>query len=223
MNAPTGAALILAVTRHELRIVLRNRWVLVYAAIFAVLTTAVSYFGLAVIELTGFQGFERTSISLLNLVLYIVPLASMLIAVQSFSREGGTTDQLFCEPVSRAQIVWGKLLGLGLANALATVLGFGFTGFLIASRVGLYGFRSYAVLVAFTILVALAFSSLAALLTILARRSSRAYAVILVVWFVLVLLFDLAIIGLSFLLPEGYANRAAFAGLFANPVDAARV
>ncbi len=209
--------------RHELRIVLRNRWVLLYAAIFAVLATAVSYFGLAVVELTGLQGFERTSISLLNLVLYIVPLASMLMAVQSFSREGGATEQLFCEPVSRAEIVTGKLAGLGVANVLATVLGFGFTGVLIAARVGIAGFRSYLVLVGFTILIAFVFTSLSAMLTILMNRTNRAYAVVLVVWFLLVLLFDLMVIGLSFLLPEGYANRVAFTGLFLNPVDAARV
>ena len=39
----------------------------------------------------------------------------------------------------------------------------------------------------------------------------------------MVLLFDLLIIGLSFVLPDTMANRTAFAGVFLNPIDATRV
>lgn len=202
---------------------LRNRWILAYAAVFAALTLAISYFGLSIIEFTGFQGFQRTTASLLNLVLYIVPLVSMLMAVQSLSVEGGTTEQLFTEPVTRAEILLGKIAGLVGANILATLFGFGLTGLLIARRVGTAGLSSYIILVGMAILVGIVFSALAAVLAISLRRSLRAYAAVLVVWFVLVLLFDLLIIGLSFLLPEHLANRTAFAGLFVNPVDAARV
>ncbi|MCP5114400.1 MAG: ABC transporter permease subunit [bacterium] len=212
-----------AIARHELRITLRSRWVLVYAMVFAALTLAVSYFGLAVIEFTGFQEFDRTAVSLLNLVLYIVPLATMLMAVQSFRPEGGATDQLFAEPVTRAEILLGKLAGLSAAHVLATVLGFSFTGVLIVSKVGPQGLSSYLVLVGFTILVGIVFLALATMLAVLTHRSARTYAVVLVAWFVAVLLFDLVIVGLSFLLPEFWANRTAFAGVFLNPIDATRV
>ena len=124
------------IARHELRIVLRSRWVPVYALIFASLTFAVSYFGLTVVEYTGFQEFDRTAVSLLNLVLYVVPLATMLMAVQSFRDEGGATDQLFTEPVTKGEIVLGKLIGLSLAHILATVVGFGLTGVMIGIEVG---------------------------------------------------------------------------------------
>jgi Cu-processing system permease protein len=215
--------IVTTIIRQELRVTLRSRWVLVYAAIFAVLALAVSYFGLAVIEFTGFQEFDRTAVSLLNLVLYIVPLATMLMAVQSFRTEGGATDHLFAEPVTVTEIVLGKVFGLMGAHVLATVLGFSFTGVLVGAKVGTRGISSYLILVSFTILVGMAFAAVASLLTIIAGRGARAYAVVLVAWFVIVLLFDLVIIGLSFALPENWANRTAFAGVFLNPVDAARV
>ncbi|MHC4550453.1 MAG: ABC transporter permease [Planctomycetota bacterium] len=209
--------------RHELRIVLRSRWLAAYALIFAALTLAVSYFGLTVIEFTGFQEFDRTAVSLLNLVLYVVPLATMLMAVQSFREEGGATDQLFAEPVTKGEIVLGKLAGLSAAHVLATIVGFGLTGVLVGLEVGDRGLASYLVLVGFTILVGVVFLALSALLAVLSRRRARAYAVVLVTWFFLVLLFDLLVIGLSFLLPEAWANRIAFVGVFVNPVDATRV
>ncbi|MHC4224541.1 MAG: ABC transporter permease [Planctomycetota bacterium] len=198
------------IARHELRIVLRSRWVAVYALVFAALTLAVSYFGLTIIEFTGFQEFDRTAVSLLNLILYVVPLATMLMAVQSFREEGGATDQLFTEPVTKGEIVLGKLAGLSMAH-------------LVGIEVGDRGLESYLVLVGFTVLVGMVFLALSALLAILSGRRGRAYAVVLVAWFFLVLLFDLLIIGLSFILPEAWANRVAFLGVFLNPVDATRV
>jgi len=203
--------------------VLRARWVGAYVAVFAALTLAVSYFGLAVIEIAGFQEFDRTAVSLLNLVLYVVPLAVMLMAVQGFREEGGATDQLFTEPISRTEIVLGKLMGLGAAHVLATLLGFGVTGVLIAWKVGTAGILSYVVLVGFTILAGAVFLPLGALLTILSGRRTRSYAVVLVAWFFLILLFDLVAIGLAFVLPEAWGNRVAFLGVFLNPADATRV
>lgn len=211
------------IARQELRVLLRSRWVLLYSAVFAVLTSGVSYFGLAVVEFTGFQSFDRTAVSLLNLVLYIVPLATMLMAVQSFRPEGGITEQLLAEPATRAEIVVGKLAGLAGAHLLATLLGFGFTGALIAIKVGTYGLPAYLAVVVYTLLVGLVFLALGSLITLLARRGLRAYALVMVTWFVLVLLFDLLVVGATFLLPEAWANRLAVGALFANPVDATRV
>ena len=216
-------ATVAAIARQELRVLLRSRWVLAYTAVFAVLTFGVGYFGLAVIEYAGFQSLDRTAVSLLNLVLYLVPLATLLMAVQSFRPEGGVTEQLLAEPVTAAEIVLGKLAGLAGAHALSVLVGFGLTGALIAVRAGTGGLRAYLAVVAFTLLVGLVFSALGALLTLLARRSLRAYALVLVAWFVLVLLFDLVVIGLTFAVPERWANRLALAALFANPVDATRV
>lgn len=211
------------IARHELRIVLRNRWIQVYAGVFALLTLAVGYFGLAVIEFTGFQEFDRTAVSLVNLSLYIVPLAAMLMAVPSFRSEGGAGDQLFTEPVTLHEIVFGKLIGLSIAHLLATILGFSFTGILIAAKVGNRGLGGYIALIGFTVLVGIVFIALSSMLTVLFGRGPRSYAVVLMAWFALVLLFDLLIVGGSFLLPEQWANRTALAGVFLNPVDATRV
>ena len=44
MSALPDWWIVLTIARHELRITLRSRWIVIYAAIFAVLTLAVSYF-----------------------------------------------------------------------------------------------------------------------------------------------------------------------------------
>jgi Cu-processing system permease protein len=137
----------------------------------------------------------------------------MLMAVQSSRAEGGATDQLYAEPVTVAEIVLGKVAGLWTAHILATVIGFSFTGVLVGARAGTSGLSAYLTLVGFTILLGVVFVALSSMLTILSHRGTRAYAVVLVTWFALVLLFDLMIIGVSFVLPEVWANRTAFAGV----------
>lgn len=214
---------ILTIARQDVVLALRQRWVAVYGAVLATLTLAVAYFGLVVVELTGWQDFERTAMSLLSLVLYIVPLGSMLLAVQSFRSDGGATDQLFAEPVTRTEVWLGKVLGLAVVQALACLLAFGFTGVVIGYQVGTLGLQAYVILVASTLLTGTVFVALGSLLSVLAGRTTRAYAVVLAAWFALVLLFDLLVIGVSFLVPELWANRLAIGGVLVNPVDAARV
>ena len=216
-------AVVATLARLELKVLLRSPWVLAYAVVLAVLVFAVSYFGLAVVELVGLQQLDRTAVSLIHLMLYLVPLGSMLMAVPSFRTEGGVTEQLLSEPVTRTEIVLGKLAGLSGAHSLAVLLGFAFTGVLIGARVGGRGLGAYLAVVAFSLLVGMVFLSLSTLLTVLAGRGVQAYALVLVVWFVMVLLFDLGVVGLAFALPERAANRMAVTAVFVNPVDGARV
>ena len=215
--------IVCAIGRQEVRIILRNRWVLAYALILAALSFAVAYFGLAVIEFTGFQSFQRVAVSLLNLALYLIPLGAMLMTVQSFRPEGGATDQLFSEPVTVGEIVIGKTLGLMASHLLATVLGLSFTGILVGSRNSLEGLGAYLTLLAFSLLTGAVFISVAVLLSVLSHREVKAYALILVTWFFAVILYDLLVIGINFLVPEYWGNRLSTAAVFMNPVDAARV
>jgi len=68
------------------------------------------------------------------------------------------------------------------------------------------------------------FLGLAALLAAAAigRRRTRALALALVVWFVAVVLFDVAALGLASLLPSGPASRVLIMAVIVNPVDAVR-
>jgi Cu-processing system permease protein len=53
-------------------------------------------------------------------------------------------------------------------------------------------------------------------------RRTRALAVALVIWFVAVVLYDIAVLGVASLLKAGSASRLLVWATLANPVDAAR-
>ena len=84
------------IARLELTINIRNRWTLIFAFTFAALVVAIAYFGLVTAGTVGFQGFLRTSASLLNLVLYIVPLVALVMGTMSFTSEKSSGDLLVC-------------------------------------------------------------------------------------------------------------------------------
>jgi Cu-processing system permease protein len=214
---------IATIARQELVVNIRNKWILTFAAAFAVLILAISYFGLATAGAVGFQGFTRTSASLLSLVLYVVPLIALTMGTLSFTSERSVSELLFAQPVTRTEILLGKLAGLFASMVTATLIGFGTGGFVIATRAGSEGAGRYPLFVALSLLLALAFLSLSGLVAFLFQRKARAFGVTLILWFFFVVFYDLLVIGGSFLLKERTANVFIFASLFGNPVDMVRV
>ncbi|HEX7296860.1 MAG TPA: ABC transporter permease subunit [Pyrinomonadaceae bacterium] len=211
------------IARQELVVSIRNRWTLVFAAVFGVLVLSISYFGLVTGGAVGFQGFARTSASLLNMVLYIVPLVALTMGTQSFTSEKSVSELLFAQPITRGEILLGKLLGLFASIFTAMLIGFGIGGFIIGSQAGTEGSAQYPALVGFSLLLALIFLSLSAFISTLCRRKTKAFGVSLFIWFFFVLFYDLLVIGLTFMLKEHTANVFIFGSLFGNPVGMVRV
>ena len=211
------------IARQELVINIRNRWTLVFAAVFGALVLAISYFGLVTGGNVGFQGFARTSASLLNMVLYIVPLVALVMGTHSFTSETGASELLFSQPVTRGEILLGKFLGLFASIFIATLIGFGLAGITIAAKAGTEGAWRYPAFVLFSLLLALIFLSLSAFISAICQLKAKALGVALFAWFFFVLFYDLLVIGGTLLFKEHTANSLIFGSLFGNPVDMVRV
>lgn len=207
---------------EEFRVNSRNRWIIAFGWLFALLTLAVSYFGMVTTAQVGFQGFTRTTASLLNLVLYLVPMVALVMGVLSFSAEGGS-ELLLAQPVTRTQVLVGKLAGIYSALVVALLFGFSASGLVIALQAGGEGIGRYVFFVAHTLLLALVFAVLGSLVSIAASNRARAIGAALAIWFFFVVFYDLLIIGAGFLFRERTANLIIFLSLFGNPVDLARV
>jgi len=212
------------VARQELVLAVRSRWTQIFAIVFAALALAVAASGYVLSGGHGVQDFARTAASLVQLVLLVVPLTSLMIGVLSLAPERGAAELLFSQPVSRRTILLGKLLGLFEALVGAQALGFGAAGVVIFSQSGDEGLAGFLMLFGASALLTAIFLGVAALLaaTAIGRRRTRALALALVVWFVAVVLFDVAALGLASLLPSGPASRVLIVGVLVNPVDAVR-
>ena len=210
--------------QEELVLALRSRWTQIFAVVFGVLSFAVAGAGYVLSGGHGVQDFARTAVSLVQLVLLLVPLTALLIGVLSLAPDRGAAELLFSQPVSRRTILLGKLLGLFQALAAAQAVGFGAAGAVVYGQSGSEGLGGFLLLVAASLVTTAVFLGLAALLSAgaVGRKRTRALALALVVWFVAVVLFDLAALGLASLLPSGTASRVLMVSTIVNPIGAVR-
>lgn len=177
---------------------LRKRWVLAVALVFTVFSLAITYFGGAAQGQIGPRSIEATIASLVSLVIYLIPLIALLLGFDAIvgERERGSLDLLLALPITRLELLLGKYLGLAAALALSTLAGFALVAVLLWQRFGMAGLYHYGGFVFSSVLLGLAFLSLALLLSVLARDRTRASGLAIALWFLMVLVFDLLLLGL---------------------------
>jgi Cu-processing system permease protein len=209
--------------RYELVLAVRSRWLQIFAVVFAALALAVATAGYILSGGHGVQDFARTAVSMVQIVLLLVPLAALVFGALALTPDRGAAELLFSQPVSRSAILAGRVLGVWLALAAAECVGFGLAGIVVQSQAGLDGVGRYGVLVLTGIATTGVFLAIAAFLASAnTGRRTRVLAMALVVWFVAVVLFDVAVLGAASLLRSGSASRLLVWATLVNPVDAAR-
>ncbi len=171
----------------------------------------------------GFTGFSRTSASLLNVCLLLTPLVGLALGASAVAgdRERGTLQGLFAQPLARWEYLIGVYIGLLTALALATGLGFGVAGIVIALLSPVIDPGGYALLLMFVLALAAVMLSLGILLSVVAGTRTRALSGAIGLWFVLVLFFNLGLIGVT--LGGALGSRGLIGAPLLNPVDIARV
>ena len=219
MNTP-----LLVIAKQELLLATRSRWMQIVTTVFAILSLAVAASSYILSGGRGVQDFARTSVSLLQLVTFIVPLAALVIGVLSIGAERGYAEVLFSQPVSRTTVAIGQMLGIGLALVAAEAVGFGAAGLVIFSNAGGEGLGAYVWLWLAAALLTAIFVSIATFLGVgaVGRKRTRALALAVVVWFALVVLFDVFALGAASLLSSRHASRLLIIAVILNPIDAIR-
>jgi len=209
--------------RYELVLAVRSRWLPVFAVVFAGLALAVAGAGFVLSGGHGVQGFSRTAISLVQLVLLLVPLAALVFGALALTSERGAAELLYSQPVSRGRILFGRVLGIWAALSAAELVGFGLAGLVLQWQAGLDGATLYVAIALTAVAITAVFLSIAAwLASAHTGRRTRVLALSLVVWFLAVVLFDVAALGAASFLRSGSASRLLIWATLVNPVNAAR-
>jgi Cu-processing system permease protein len=212
-----GAALL----RFELAGARRSRAVPLFAIGFGVAALAIALVGLSAGGALAVQGFARTSVSLLQVVVWVVPLLSLLLGAAA-GAECHELEFITALAFSRTRLVaarWGAWL-IALSAALGA--GLGAAGLAIAALAGAADGWRYLALAGVSTLLLSACLALGVWIGVAARTRPRALAVAIAVWFVLVVGVDLLAIGVLAMLPARPAGWGLSLLLLADPVDSAR-
>ncbi len=219
---------VLATAFCEFRIAFRNRWVVIATAMMALFALVLAAAGAAPI---GDVGVDRLSVvvaSLTSLSVYLVPLLALLMSFDAVAGEveRGTLPLLLTYPVSRLQILLGKLLAHVAILALATGFGYSLAALaaILADPGALAGLPSLWRLVWSSVLLGATFLGAGYALSALTRRTSSAAGLAIGLWLAVVVLFDLALLALIVSDAGGaLTTRVLPIALLSNPADAFRI
>ncbi len=186
----------------ELRDARRNRWFVLFAAVFTLAALGLSVLGLSGLGTFGLAGFGRTTASLLQLVMLLVPLMGLLLGAMSIAgeREQGTLLTVLAQPVTAVEVFAGKTLGTLAAVAGVVAVGFLVSGAFLASATSLDRVGGFLTLAACTALLGGVHVGLGLLLSVWAGRTATAVGLALLVWLTVVFLSDLGVIGTAMVL-----------------------
>lgn len=220
---------ILTVAGKEFRDGLRNRWVFAITVILALFALGLAYFGAAVSGQVGFTSLDTTIVSLASLAIFIIPLIALLLSYDTVvgEEDQGTLLLLLSYPLSRIQLLTGKFVGHAAVLSLSTVLGFGLAGAAVAAATGSltasHTWQAFGFFIATSVLLGWVFIAMAYVISAAAGEKSTAAGLALIVWFVFVLVYDLALLGLL-VATEGGVGADLFPYLLLlNPTDVFRL
>lgn len=218
-------AYVATIAAKELRDRMRNRWVLAVALMFTAFALAIAYFGGAQQGQVGFRSIEFTIASLVSLVIYLIPLIALILGFDAIvgERERGSLDLLLSMPITRFELLLGKYLGLAAALALSTVAGFGLVAVVLSTQLEFDALVHYLGFMLSSVLLGMAFLSLAVMLSTFAADRTRASGMAITLWFFFVLVFDLLLLGALVVSGGHYGGEIFPYLLLLNPADVFRI
>lgn len=219
--------LIFSVARLELVIARRNMWVATSVILMGLFSVVLTLTGGAPTGALGVDPLIVAVTSITTLSVYLIPLIGLLLSFDAIAGEAerGTLALGLTYPVSRAEILIGKFLAhlgvLGFSVAIGLLLTAGLT-------IWQHGFDlSYTPLIKLfvtSLALGAAFIGIGYLVSSMVRQASVASGIVILIWLVCVVLYDLGLLGALVADDGGTFTKTVFPWLLiANPADAFRL
>lgn len=201
------------VLRAGTRDLARNRWLLAYAAVLALIAETLLYFGG-----TGHQ----VVLSLLNATLLLVPLVALVFGTMHVYASRDYIELLLAQPLPRAAVFAGLYLGLAIPLVVAFLLGIG-VPLLLHGAGGGAPTASLLLLALGGAALTVTFSALAMAIALRTDDRLRGIALALGAWFVATIGYDAAVLAFVAAFGSWPLEKPMLLLMVGNPVDVARV
>lgn len=208
---------LLVVAKKEYLENVRNAWILAVGGALLALTLAASLFASLgdVGAGVGFAPLVRSLVAMQSVSGFLIPILALMLGFGTLAgeRESGSLALLVAQPLTRAEILFGKALGLWGVLATAVLGGVGVGGAVILARTGAGGDAVVALLLFLveTLLWGAAWTAITMLVSAWFQRRGTAIAGGVLVWFLFSVLWGILTVVLLFV--------SVGASLRANPGD----
>ena len=207
---------------------LRNRWVAAAIILLGATALALLLIGSAPTGTIRTGALDVSVVSLTSLSVYLLPLIALLLSFDALvgEFERGTMLLLLTYPVARWQVVMGKFFGHMMILLAAVVVGYGGAAVItvLFTDSGIEGWQAYISMMGSSLLLGAVFIGLGYLVSVLVRERSTAAGAAIVLWLVLVVLYDLVLLGLLLADHEQKIGQTLFSTLMlVSPADTYRL
>lgn len=221
-------ARVAAIAMTELRIALRNRWMVTATALLTGFGIILAFAGSAP---TGGLDVDRltvTASSLTTLAVYLVPLIALLLSFDAFAgeTERGTLPLLMTYPLARWEILAGKFAAQQAVLSLALIIGFGLTTASVWATAGVTaeGVAHVVRLTGTAMMLGAGFLAVGNVLSVSVRQPGTAASLAIAVWVVAVVMLDVVLLGFVVADDGGTFTKSVFPWLLVvSPTDAFRL
>ncbi len=196
------------IAKYILYDILRNRFVLLYTGLLLAIT-----FGL--LSLDSDPG--KSTLSLLNIILLVVPLISIIFTTIHFFNSYEFIELLLAQPVNRKTIFMAEYVSVSLALSLAYFIGVGLP-LLIFNTSGSTVYLLLAGLLLTFVFVALALGA-----SVSTRDKAKAIGIALLFWFYSALIYDSLILYIIYSFSDYPLDKITLTLVSLNPIDLARI
>jgi Cu-processing system permease protein len=185
-----------SIAKKEIMDNIRNKWIILVAAMFAILTLVVSYFGS--LGTSGWQDLGNTISGMINLGSFLISIVAFMLGYATIigEIERGSMSSLLSLSANRFEIVVGKWLGLGAVICFTIFVGYGVAGILIALNVSNVDVLEYLVFIGLTMVFGLVFLTVALCFSTIFAKRSTALGGTIFLWFLFNIILPIVFVGL---------------------------
>ncbi|SLN37360.1 ABC-2 family transporter protein [Roseovarius gaetbuli] len=221
-------ARILAIAMAEFRIQRRNRWLVSATSLMTLFALALTFAGSAPTGTLGVDLLTVSVASMTTLAVYLAPFLALMIGFDAIAGEAerGTLGLVLTYPLSRGEMLLGKFAAHLLVLSIAIALGLASAGIAaaLAGGAGAESVLALVRLIATAILLGACFLALGYVASALSNSVAGAAGLAVGLWLVLVVLYDLGLLGALVFDDGGAFTSYVFPWLLAaNPADAFRL
>lgn len=196
------------ILRYVLSDIIRNRIILAYTAILLVLNFSI--FGLT-------DNSAKGILSVLNIILFIVPLVSIIFSTIYIYNSAEFIELLVSQPLKRKTVWMSLFTGIAGALSLAFLTGTGIPVLLFApDSMGL-------LLVVTGTVLSIIFAAISMFGAVIARDKARGIGIAILHWLYFTLIFDAAVLFLLFQFADYPIENFLIFFSMLNPVDLCRI
>lgn len=220
---------VLTIAATEIRIGLRNRWIILSTLILLAFALILVLLGSAPGGEVKTDAVTVVVASLSTLSVYLVPLIALLLSFDAIAGEidRGTLQLVLASPVSRGAVLVGKFLGHFAVLSIAVSFGYGIAGLVAFFANGggdASAFVGVARLIASSVILGATFIAIGYIASASVRQTGTAAALAIAIWLFAVVLYDLALLGGLLASQDGFFASQIFPWLLVfNPADAFRL